>query len=83
LRKLTFKPLSSRRDPIDDDANPFPKEETTPPVIKIYFVLVFAKKTLPLPQHEQRGFKNLSISSNPCSMEIPDRPAETSSNVLA
>jgi hypothetical protein len=41
---LTFSPRSSRRDPIDDDANPFPKEETTPPVTKIYFVLVFTGK---------------------------------------
>jgi hypothetical protein len=52
---LTFNPLSSRRDPIDEDANPFPKEETTPPVIKIYFVLVFAKKIPPSPSTRTAG----------------------------
>jgi hypothetical protein len=55
LRKLTFNPLSSRRDPIDEDANPFPKEETTPPVVKIYFVFVFAKKFSPSPSTRTMG----------------------------
>jgi hypothetical protein len=52
LRKLIFNPLDSRRAPIDEEANPFPKEDTTPPVTKIYFVLALAKKFLPLPQTE-------------------------------
>jgi hypothetical protein len=79
---LTFSPLSSKRDPIDEDANPFPNEETTPPVTKIYFVLTFIKKPLFFYQHEATGLKNLSINSNPFSIQIPDRPAETSSKVL-
>jgi len=35
---VTFKPLDSRRVARDAEAIPLPKEETTPPVINIYFV---------------------------------------------
>jgi hypothetical protein len=38
LFKETFKPLASKRAPIDAAAMPLPSEETTPPVIKMYFV---------------------------------------------
>ena len=39
LIKETFKPLDSRIAPREAAAIPFPKEETTPPVIKMYLVL--------------------------------------------
>ena len=32
-----MKPRLSRRQPIEEAATPFPSEETTPPVTKIYF----------------------------------------------
>jgi hypothetical protein len=38
--KDTERPLDSRRAPIEAAAIPFPSDETTPPVIKMY--LVFA-----------------------------------------
>jgi hypothetical protein len=44
--KETFNPLNSRRAPMEEHANPFPREERTPPVIKIYFVLLLAKTIL-------------------------------------
>jgi hypothetical protein len=56
---------------MDEDANPFPNEDTTPPVTKIYFVLAFAKKAY-LFQHKAGEAKNLSINSWPLSMNIPD-----------
>ena len=34
---MTLKPRLSRRQPIEEAATPFPSEETTPPVTKIYF----------------------------------------------
>src|SRR5215471_21790045 len=34
---VTLKPRLSRRQPIEEAATPFPSEETTPPVTKIYF----------------------------------------------
>jgi len=37
---------------MEEHANPFPREETTPPVIKIYFVLVFANGFLHSPSAE-------------------------------
>jgi hypothetical protein len=36
----TFKPRASIRAPIDAAASPFPREETTPPVIKINLVFM-------------------------------------------
>src|SRR5579862_2287565 len=35
--RLTFKPRLSSRHPIDAAASPLPKEDTTPPVTKMYF----------------------------------------------
>src|SRR5260370_7240326 len=35
--RVTLKPRLSRRQPIEEAATPFPREETTPPVTKIYF----------------------------------------------
>src|SRR6267378_7068233 len=35
--RVTLKPRLSRRQPIEEAATPFPSEETTPPVTKIYF----------------------------------------------
>ena len=34
----TFKPLLSKTAPREAQVRPFPKEETTPPVTKMYFV---------------------------------------------
>ena len=39
----TDKPLASRRAPIDAAAIPFPSDETTPPVMKMYLVLAIIK----------------------------------------
>ena len=54
---------------MEADANPFPNDETTPPVIKMYFVLTFPNGALPLPLRNHPGvpheFKNRSINSNP------------------
>jgi hypothetical protein len=36
---LTLRPLASRSDPREAAAIPFPKEETTPPVTNINFVM--------------------------------------------
>jgi len=80
LMKETFNPLNSRRAPMEEDANPFPKEETTPPVIKIYFVLALANGSSIFTQQEKPGIKNLSINSNPFSIKVPLLTAETSSN---
>src|SRR5579863_5289527 len=38
----TLKPRLSRRQPIEEAATPFPSEETTPPVTKIYFGAILA-----------------------------------------
>src|SRR5215467_8611526 len=35
--RVTRKPRLSRRQPMEEAATPLPKEETTPPVTKIYF----------------------------------------------
>src|SRR5713226_617523 len=35
--RVTLKPRLSRRQPIEEAATPFPSEDTTPPVTKIYF----------------------------------------------
>src|ERR1700693_536051 len=35
--RVTLKPRLSRRQPMEEAATPFPSEETTPPVTKIYF----------------------------------------------
>src|ERR1700726_4049275 len=35
--RVTLKPRLSRRQPIEEAATPFPSEETTPPVTKMYF----------------------------------------------
>jgi hypothetical protein len=40
LIRETERPLDSKRAPIEAAAIPFPRDETTPPVIKMY--LVFA-----------------------------------------
>jgi hypothetical protein len=39
LIKETDRPLDSRRAPIEAAAMPFPSEETTPPVMKIYLLI--------------------------------------------
>src|SRR3984893_14267138 len=40
--RVTLKPRLSRRQPIEEAATPFPSEETTPPVTKIYFGAILA-----------------------------------------
>src|SRR5260370_29793759 len=35
--RVTLKPRLSRRQPMEEAATPFPSDETTPPVTKIYF----------------------------------------------
>src|SRR5215472_9081072 len=42
--KVTLKPRLSRRQPIEEAATPFPREETTPPVTKIYFGAIRAAR---------------------------------------
>src|SRR5258708_31830354 len=42
--KVTLKPRLSRRQPIEEAATPFPSEETTPPVTKIYFGAIRAAR---------------------------------------
>src|ERR1700704_4535279 len=39
LRNVTFKPRLSSRLPIEAEASPFPKEETTPPVTKMNLLI--------------------------------------------
>src|SRR6266581_4072033 len=41
---VTLKPRLSRRQPIEEAATPFPSEETTPPVTKIYFGAIRAAR---------------------------------------
>jgi hypothetical protein len=41
LRSVTFKPRLSSRAPMDAEASPFPREETTPPVTKMNLVFDF------------------------------------------
>src|SRR5712671_93018 len=46
--RVTLKPRLSRRQPIEEAATPFPSEETTPPVTKIYFgAILIARVALP------------------------------------
>src|SRR4030088_2554731 len=40
--RVTLKPRLSRRQPMEEAATPFPSEETTPPVTKIYFGAILA-----------------------------------------
>src|ERR1039457_4763783 len=47
---VTFNPRLSSRHPMEAAAMPFPSEETTPPVTKIYLAILFH-----LPRH--RGFE--------------------------
>src|SRR5260370_37515006 len=42
--RVTLKPRLSRRQPIEEAATPFPSEETTPPVTKIYFGAILAAR---------------------------------------
>src|SRR5579864_3806987 len=42
--RVTLKPRLSRRQPIEEAATPFPSEETTPPVTKIYFGAIHAAR---------------------------------------
>src|SRR5229473_6483160 len=44
--RVTLKPRLSRRQPIEEAATPFPSEETTPPVTKIYFGAIRAARVL-------------------------------------
>src|SRR6266403_1113623 len=44
--KVTLKPRLSRRQPIEEAATPFPSEETTPPVTKIYFGAILIARVL-------------------------------------
>jgi hypothetical protein len=46
--RVTLKPRLSRRQPIEEAATPFPSEDTTPPVTKIYFgAILIARFALP------------------------------------
>src|SRR3989304_6650381 len=51
LRRVTLRPRLSRRYPMDAAANPLPREDRTPPVTKIYFVIAPPplRTTHPLP----------------------------------
>src|ERR1700732_3114709 len=42
--RVTLNPRLSRRQPIEEAATPFPSEETTPPVTKIYFGAIHAAR---------------------------------------
>src|SRR5215475_9221174 len=42
--RVTLKPRLSRRQPMEEAATPFPSEETTPPVTKIYFGAILAAR---------------------------------------
>jgi hypothetical protein len=44
--RVTWTPRLSRRQPIEEAATPFPSEETTPPVTKIYFGAIRAARKL-------------------------------------
>src|SRR5271154_6851027 len=44
--RVTLKPRLSRRQPIEEAATPFPSEETTPPVTKIYFGAILSSRWL-------------------------------------
>src|ERR1700682_3158793 len=44
--RVTLKPRLSRRQPIEEAATPFPSEETTPPVTKIYFGAILIARVL-------------------------------------
>src|SRR5437588_6684177 len=44
--RVTLKPRLSRRQPIEEAATPFPSEETTPPVTKIYFGAIRVARNL-------------------------------------
>src|SRR5580693_6535974 len=44
--RVTLKPRLSRRQPIEEAATPFPSEETTPPVTKIYFGAIHVARVL-------------------------------------
>src|SRR5258708_34954726 len=44
--RVTLKPRLSRRQEIEEAATPFPREETTPPVTKIYFGAIRAASVL-------------------------------------
>src|ERR1035438_9514955 len=39
---VTFRPRLSSRQPMEAAAIPFPSEETTPPVTKMYFAMLFS-----------------------------------------
>src|SRR5215813_9313542 len=43
---VTLKPRLSRRQPMEEAATPFPSEETTPPVTKIYFGAIRGARTV-------------------------------------
>lgn len=45
---VTFKPRLFKRRPIDAAVMPLPREDTTPPVTKIYFVDIVKKTSLVL-----------------------------------
>src|SRR5216684_8959705 len=42
--RVTLKPRLSRRQPMEEAATPFPREETTPPVTKINFGFIRAAR---------------------------------------
>src|SRR5260370_40704936 len=44
--RVTLKPRLSRRQPIEEAATPFPSEDTTPPVTKIYFGAIRVARVL-------------------------------------
>src|ERR1700676_2172846 len=47
--RVTLKPRLSRRQPMEEAATPFPSEETTPPVTKIYFGAIHAARVRDFP----------------------------------
>src|SRR5271165_3635883 len=51
--RVTLKPRLSRRQPIEEAATPLPREETTPPVTKIYFGPIRS-----VPAVKKHGFQN-------------------------
>src|SRR6267143_901527 len=70
--RVTLKPRLSRRQPIEEAATPFPREETTPPVTKIYFgAILIARVALPglyalhrIDVHRIMAATDVSVKSN-------------------
>src|SRR5580698_10223289 len=87
--RVTRSPRLSRRQPIEAAATPLPKEETTPPVTKIYFGggrkgLYFLRKILGTRHYRRKlracqiTFLNLNYSWEEDAAAADDAPARRS-----